>query len=194
MLVCRISTVAFGEVAAQLFDRPLDPSGDLARLLVADRLRKLRARVRQRSQRIPTRDDMLCRARDGIQRVAQLRGGCFEIFGEDHFLFFARREQVLARLARWMRLPAGGATAGSLERLTAVAGPALVIAGAGIPAGAAQAGGARRALAGRVAEAQAVALVPLPGDHVVVGLEAVVAVVIGRQGAGGLAVGELGAG
>jgi pimeloyl-ACP methyl ester carboxylesterase len=34
--------------------------------------------------------------------------------GEDHFLFFARREQVLARLARWIRpTPRSAATAGS---------------------------------------------------------------------------------
>ena len=70
----------------QLLDGPLHAGRDLAGLLVADGLRQLRSSVGERAQRVPTRDDVLRRARDGVESVAQRRGGRLEILREDDLL------------------------------------------------------------------------------------------------------------
>jgi hypothetical protein len=78
--------VALHEHAAQPLDRALDARGDLAGLLVADRLRELRTRVRQRAQLVPATHDVARAGRHRVETLAQLLRRGLELLREDHLL------------------------------------------------------------------------------------------------------------
>src|SRR5262249_52832212 len=71
-----------------------DALGDLARLLGADRLRELRAGVRERAQVVPALDDVARAEGDRVERVPQVGRRRLELLGEEHFLLAAQRPRA----------------------------------------------------------------------------------------------------
>ena len=79
---------------AQALDGSRDARGDLPGLLRADGLGELRARVRERTQRVPAVDHVLGGAGDGVERIAQIRSRCLEVLGEDDLFLAAQRARA----------------------------------------------------------------------------------------------------
>ena len=86
--------VAIEQLRAQLLHGALDASRNLAGLFVTDRLGELRTRMGQRAERIPARDDVLGRDRDGVEGVPKGRSRRFEILGQHDFFFALKRSSA----------------------------------------------------------------------------------------------------
>src|SRR5262245_7593486 len=83
-----------------------DALGDLARLLGADRLRELRAGVRERAQVVPALDDVARAEGDRVERVAQVGRRRLELLGEEDLLLAAQRPRAADLLeVRFQRPP-----------------------------------------------------------------------------------------
>jgi hypothetical protein len=110
--------LALREQVAQAFHGALHPRGDFAGLLVADRFRELRARVRERAKVVPAIDHVPGGTRDHIEGRAQLAGGLFEILREMHFFFAAQRARAADLLEIGLQGPplAAGVESAARER------------------------------------------------------------------------------
>jgi hypothetical protein len=87
-------TLTFVHEGAQLLHGFLDARSDGSGLLVAHRLGKLGARVRKRSQRVPSLDDIARRERNHVERSAQLGCRALQVLCEQDLLLATQRARA----------------------------------------------------------------------------------------------------
>ncbi len=83
--------LAFGEVFAQVCDGPFDALGDLTGVLVTHGFGELRARVGERSQRVPAFDHVVGGTGEGVEGPTQRLGRGLQLLGEHHLFLAAQR-------------------------------------------------------------------------------------------------------